>query len=108
MTTWESPRIWGYHSEGFHNKDQSILRSILGAPYFWKLPTLNSKPLHICIRTTLNPKPMHTYYIRVLLYSYYTTITGGVLLIYIYMYIFMERGLESVGLSVRDILILQP
>ena len=30
--------IWGYHFEGPNNKDFSILGSILGSPYFGKLP----------------------------------------------------------------------
>ena len=35
-------------------------------------------------------------YIRVLVYSYYTTITGwGVLLIYIYIYLFIDNGKEN-------------
>ena len=30
--------IWGYHFEGPNNKDLSILGSMLGSPYFGKLP----------------------------------------------------------------------
>ena len=29
---------WGYHFRGPHNKDYSILGSILGSPYLGKLP----------------------------------------------------------------------
>ena len=39
---WGFPRIRGNFLGGTHNKDYSILRSILGSPYFGKLP--NPKP----------------------------------------------------------------
>ena len=34
------PKIRGYHFGSSHNKDYSILGSILGSPYFGKLPLL--------------------------------------------------------------------
>ena len=34
---------WGYHFRGPHNKDYSILGSILGSPHFGKLPFHNSR-----------------------------------------------------------------
>ena len=40
-TWWVSlgfPKIRGYHFGGLHNKDYNILGSILGSPYFGKLP----------------------------------------------------------------------
>ena len=33
---------YGYHSEGPHNKDHSMLGSILGSDYLWKLPNPKS------------------------------------------------------------------
>ena len=35
---WEFPKIRGSNLGGPHNKDYSILGSILGSPYFGKLP----------------------------------------------------------------------
>ena len=36
-------QIWGYHFRGPHNKDYSILGSILGSPYIGKLPYSESR-----------------------------------------------------------------
>ena len=41
---WEFPKIRGTLLRGPHNKDYSILGSILGSPYFGKLPYINSVP----------------------------------------------------------------
>ena len=50
----------GYYFGGPHNKDYSILGSILGFPYFGKVPfgvlkTLKAGPLISCLRLPLDP-----------------------------------------------------
>ena len=87
---WGFPKIRGYHFGGPHNKDYNILGSILGSPNVGKLPfglhgiSLSGfRCLAYCrrsVRWTPHPVLVTTRdisnYFRVLLYSYYTPITG--------------------------------
>ena len=43
------PKIRGTLFEGPNNKDYSILGSILGSPYFGKLPLIHNKLPYLCL-----------------------------------------------------------
>ena len=54
----------GYHFGGLHNKDCSILGSILQPPYLWKLPNLGPREERSVIVKALLPSTTWVHHVR--------------------------------------------